>query len=101
MRRREEAGARCPLGDQASSRHERSNPAFTSYPEIIIPNQPGSRAAEAPSDGARVEADGEGESPDGPRPMNEVTRILSAVEQGDSGTTDQLLPLVYDELRRL
>jgi RNA polymerase sigma factor (TIGR02999 family) len=34
-------------------------------------------------------------------PMSEVTRILSAVEQGDPHAADQLLPLVYDELRRL
>ena len=33
--------------------------------------------------------------------MNEVTRILSAIEQGDSQAADQLLPLVYDELRKL
>jgi RNA polymerase sigma factor (TIGR02999 family) len=33
--------------------------------------------------------------------MSEVTRILSAVEQGDPHAADQLLPLVYDELRRL
>jgi RNA polymerase sigma factor (TIGR02999 family) len=33
--------------------------------------------------------------------MNEVTRILSAVEQGDSHAAEQLLPLVYDELRKL
>jgi RNA polymerase sigma factor (TIGR02999 family) len=33
--------------------------------------------------------------------MTEVTRILSAIEQGDSNATGQLLPLVYDELRRL
>jgi RNA polymerase sigma factor (TIGR02999 family) len=35
------------------------------------------------------------------RPMNEVTRILSAIEQGDPHATEQLLPLVYDELRKL
>jgi RNA polymerase sigma factor (TIGR02999 family) len=34
-------------------------------------------------------------------PMNDVTRILSAVEQGDSHAAEQLLPLVYDELRTL
>jgi RNA polymerase sigma factor (TIGR02999 family) len=34
-------------------------------------------------------------------PMTEVTRILSAVEQGDPYAAEQLLPLVYDELRRL
>jgi RNA polymerase sigma factor (TIGR02999 family) len=33
--------------------------------------------------------------------MNEVTRILSAVEHGDTHAAEQLLPLVYDELRRL
>ena len=33
--------------------------------------------------------------------MNEVTRILSAVEQGDPAAAEQLLPLVYDELRKL
>src|SRR5712671_2320254 len=33
--------------------------------------------------------------------MNEVTRILSAIEQGDLHAASQLLPLVYEELRRL
>jgi RNA polymerase sigma factor (TIGR02999 family) len=33
--------------------------------------------------------------------MSEVTRILSAIEQGDPNAAEQLLPLVYDELRRL
>jgi RNA polymerase sigma factor (TIGR02999 family) len=33
--------------------------------------------------------------------MNEVTRILSAVERGDAHAAEQLLPLVYNELRRL
>ena len=33
--------------------------------------------------------------------MSEVTRILSAVERGDPHAAEQLLPLVYDELRRL
>jgi RNA polymerase sigma factor (TIGR02999 family) len=33
--------------------------------------------------------------------MSEVTRILSAVEQGDLHAANQLLPLVYDELRKL
>jgi RNA polymerase sigma factor (TIGR02999 family) len=33
--------------------------------------------------------------------MNDVTRILSAIEKGDPHATEQLLPLVYDELRRL
>src|SRR5262245_22725695 len=33
--------------------------------------------------------------------MSEVTRILSAIEQGDPRASAELLPLVYDELRRL
>jgi RNA polymerase sigma factor (TIGR02999 family) len=33
--------------------------------------------------------------------MDEVTRILSAIEHGDPNAAAQLLPLVYDELRRL
>src|SRR5262245_59867253 len=33
--------------------------------------------------------------------MNEVTRILSAIDQGDPRAASQLLPLVYDELRKL
>src|SRR5215469_8702810 len=33
--------------------------------------------------------------------MSEVTRILSAIEQGEPHATEQLLPLVYDELRKL
>src|SRR5437879_8918985 len=33
--------------------------------------------------------------------MNEVTRILSAIEGGDVHAAEQLLPLVYQELRQL
>ena len=33
--------------------------------------------------------------------MSEVTRILSAIDQGDPHAACELLPLVYDELRRL
>jgi RNA polymerase sigma factor (TIGR02999 family) len=33
--------------------------------------------------------------------MSEVTRILGAIEQGDPQAAELLLPLVYDELRRL
>ena len=32
---------------------------------------------------------------------DEVTSILSAVEQGDSRAAERLLPLIYDELRAL
>src|SRR5262249_24474981 len=42
-------------------------------------------------------------APASPRtpPMSEVTRILSAIEQGDPHAAEQLLPLVYEELRQL
>jgi len=33
--------------------------------------------------------------------MSDVTRILNAIEQGDPKAAEQLLPLVYDELRKL
>src|SRR5262249_23524987 len=33
--------------------------------------------------------------------MSEVTRVLSAIDQGDPHAAAQLLPLVYDELRKL
>jgi RNA polymerase sigma factor (TIGR02999 family) len=33
--------------------------------------------------------------------MSDVTRVLSAIEPGDPQAAEQLLPLVYDELRRL
>src|SRR5262249_41398616 len=33
--------------------------------------------------------------------MSDVTRILTAIEQGDPHAAEQLLPLVYDELRKL
>jgi hypothetical protein len=33
--------------------------------------------------------------------MPEITRILQSLERGDTKAADQLLPLVYDELRKL
>src|SRR3954471_2126361 len=33
--------------------------------------------------------------------MSEVTRVLSAIERGDPRAAEQLLPLLYDELRNL
>src|SRR5947207_1425457 len=33
--------------------------------------------------------------------MSEVTRLLSAIGQGDTLASEQLLPLVYEELRKL
>src|SRR5579864_1300323 len=36
-----------------------------------------------------------------PSAMTEVTRVLSAIEQGNPQAAQQLLPLVYNELRKL
>lgn len=33
--------------------------------------------------------------------MNDITRVLESVQRGDSGAAEELLPLVYEELRRL
>ena len=33
--------------------------------------------------------------------MTDVTQILSQIEQGDPSAVEQLLPLVYEELRKL
>ena len=33
--------------------------------------------------------------------MTDVTQVLSQIEQGDPSTAEQLLPLVYEELRKL
>ena len=33
--------------------------------------------------------------------MNEVTRIINAIQQGDGHASEELLPLVYEELRLL
>jgi hypothetical protein len=33
--------------------------------------------------------------------MTDVTRVLSAIQQGDPRAAEQLLPLVYDELHKL
>src|ERR1700716_1372309 len=33
--------------------------------------------------------------------MSEVTRILSAIERGDPASAGRLLPLIYEELRKL
>ena len=33
--------------------------------------------------------------------MSDVTQILNAIEQGDGQAADKLLPLVYEELRRM
>src|SRR5688572_5224748 len=40
-------------------------------------------------------------SPSQVPPMTDVTHILSAIQQGNPNASEQLLPLVYAELRRL
>ena len=40
-------------------------------------------------------------TPAGGRLMVEITRILEAIDEGDAHAAEELLPLVYDELRRL
>src|SRR5436853_1251034 len=55
-----------------------------------------------PSGRARVRLLGRAiDSPCRSPAMNDVTRILSAIEQGDPHAAEELLPLVYDELRKL
>src|SRR5207253_10859419 len=39
--------------------------------------------------------------PPGGAAMSDITQILSAIDQGDPRAAEQLLPLVYDELRKL
>src|SRR5262249_23669384 len=52
--------------------------------------------------GLRSQSSETSRSPRGRLPrMTEVTRILSAIEQGDPRASARLLPLVYTELRRL
>ena len=42
-----------------------------------------------------------GDAPPKPPRMNDVTRILEAAHRGDARATEELLPLVYDELRKI
>src|SRR4051812_47211972 len=39
--------------------------------------------------------------PDSTSDISDVTHILTAIEQGDTNAADKLLPLVYEELRKL
>src|SRR5262249_62392934 len=60
--------------------------------------------AEVPDSAARNRRPGEGwrwACEPAEAPMRDVTQILSAIEQGDPQAAEQLLPLVYDELRKL
>src|SRR5262249_59890251 len=60
--------------------------------------------AEVPDSAARNRRPGEGwrwACEPAEAPMRDVTQILSAIEQGDPQAAEQLLPLVYEELRKL
>src|ERR1700752_1829377 len=59
------------------------------------------RDGASPGDAARARSRDAPERPSVAVSMNDVTGILSAVEQGDARAAEQLLPLVYDELRKL
>ncbi len=50
---------------------------------------------------ARTTGQAQGPAPTGFEAMTDVTRILNAIERGDAKATDELLPLVYEELRVL
>jgi RNA polymerase sigma factor (TIGR02999 family) len=41
------------------------------------------------------------EKPDSTSDVSDINRVLTAIEQGDANATDKLLPLIYDELRKL
>src|SRR5436309_5284896 len=78
----------CPLAFQELT--ERTSAALSSFLCLLTMNaQPGYTAAIRLSLSTLSPA------------MTEVTRILSAIEQGDPHAAEQLLPLVYDELRKL
>ncbi len=63
----------------------------------MVHDEPGSdHSADTPIPGADPE-----ERVDRSPSAGDVTRILSAIEQGDGQAAEQLLPLVYDELRKL
>ena len=49
----------------------------------------------------RIILEGDVPSPNDPPSMSDITGILSAAAKGDAHAAEQLLPLVYDELRRL
>src|SRR5205823_337971 len=91
------------LADASGRAHPLSRGDAGSYLDIVglvssrcpgrVPTGQGRPGSAAPaSRAARVRR---------PRPMNEVTRILSALESGEPQEAERLLPLVYDELRRL
>jgi hypothetical protein len=74
------------MGGQQTGRREQLD--GHGVPGFLTPRR--ARAALIPSSSPGLEVS----------PMNEVTRILNAAEQGDPHAASQLLPLVSDELRQ-
>ena len=86
-----------------SSRRSGGYP-FPGEPVKLEPGRPSmhtGRDGTPPSDGIESRSGTPPRRPSEAVSMNDVTRILSAIEQGDSHAAEQLLPLVYDELRKL
>src|SRR5262249_56930798 len=74
---------------RAAGRISGGPPRPLDWPVGPTPRRAGTEGLSQPAHGASVP------------PMSEVSRILSAIEQGDPHAAGQLLPLVYDELRQL
>src|SRR5262249_4924769 len=72
------------VGGRSDCRHARPQPSWPA-----VPQRRGTPAARATGT-AR-----------GTQTMDGITRVLNAIEQGDPHAAEQLLPLVYDELRKL
>ena len=77
---------------------------FAGFADKLDPDRPPTRAERRwtpRSEGIGYYQGRERIEPGASSTMNDVTRILSAIEQGDPGAADRLLPLVYGELRSL
>ena len=81
----------------AGERHTLASPEGFVFPLLGNPAAPASRERFRPLYWIHSHPESQCWVP----PMSAVTRILSAMEQGDPHAAEQLLPLVYDELRQL
>jgi len=75
---------------------EASRLTWITLPGCLLPSDAGLGSHPSNGAGAGAEVVGKAASP-----MNDVTRILFAIEHGDPNAAEQRLPLVYDELRTL
>src|SRR5271163_2571964 len=85
--------ADCTTGGKGRQRKEQDHVV------LLVSHTLRAKIPEPPRPEGRVRSPGC--SSPGVMPMTEVTRILSAIQAGDSQTAAKLLPLVYDELRAL